>query len=60
MQFVHIFMILAGLAMIAWGFWAADRLKNPWNIVGALFAPGGLVVALLGVLLLCVPNFFRG
>lgn len=60
MQVVSIFMILAGLAMISWGFWAADKMKNPWDIVGALFAPAGLVVSLLGVLLLFVPNFFKG
>ncbi len=60
MQVVSIFLIIAGLAMIAWGFWGADKMKSPWDIVAALFAPAGLIVSLLGVLLLCVPNFFRG
>ena len=58
MKVVTAFMIIIGLALIGWGFWASDKMKSPWNVIGALCAPVGLVIALLGVLLFCVPNFF--
>lgn len=59
-MFVHILMIAAGLGMIAAGFWGSFYAKKPWNYIASLSLPIGLVTSLLGVLLLCVPNFFKG
>lgn len=57
MLVIHISMVIVGLLMIGWGFWAAYNAKRPFNI-GAVSTPIGLIVALLGVLLICVPGFF--
>jgi hypothetical protein len=53
-------MIIGGILAISWGLWATFNLKKPYDIFGAACAPIGLVLALLGVLLICVPNFFSG
>lgn len=58
MLVIHISMVIVGLLMICFGFWAAYYAKRPFNIIGAVFTPIGLMVALLGVLLICVPGFF--
>ncbi|MFH1624727.1 MAG: hypothetical protein ABID54_06170 [Pseudomonadota bacterium] len=55
---IHITMVIVGLSMICWGFWAAYSSNRPLDIIGGVFAPSGLVLALLGVLLICVPRFF--
>jgi vacuolar-type H+-ATPase subunit I/STV1 len=59
MNYYHVITILIGLATLATGFWASFEAKRPWDIVGAVAAPVGLVIALLGTLLLCVPTFFN-
>jgi len=53
-------MVVAGVVIIGWGLPAAHRLKFPFDIAAALAALFGLVSALLGVLLLAVPGFFKG
>lgn len=58
MQIVYLFMILAGLVIITSGFRLAFHTGSPWNIVGALTLPAGMIVTLLGVLLCVVPDFF--
>ena len=60
MLFIYIMMIPVGICLMGWGFWSAYNLRKPWNSVNSLFAPVGLVIALTGVLLVCVPNFFSG
>jgi len=60
MQVLYAIMIVAGVAGIGFGFWASYYTKKPWDIVGAISLPISLIVALLGVLLTCVPNFFKG
>jgi len=60
MQIVYAAMIVAGVAAIGFGFWASYYAKKPWDIVGAVSLPFSLIFALLGVLLTCVPNFFKG
>lgn len=60
MKTLSIIMIIAGLPVIGWGFWASHNAKKPLDIIGALALPVGLIVSLLGVLLVCVPNFFKG
>jgi len=53
-------MIITGVIALAIGFWASYYAKKPWDIVGAVSLPFSLVFALLGILLVCVPNFFKG
>ena len=60
MVIVHAGMVLAGIALILWGLPAAHRLKSPFDILAALAVLAGLVAALLGALLICVPGFFQG
>jgi hypothetical protein len=52
-------MVLAGLVLIGWGLPAAHRLKSPLDILASLAVLGGLVAALLGTLLVCLPDFFK-
>lgn len=55
----YIGLIVAGLAAICWGLPAAHRLKAPWDIGAALAVLAGVIAAVMGVLLTCVPGFFR-
>lgn len=57
---LHVAMILSGLAVIVAGFWGTFNAKSPLSTIAALFLPVGLIAALMGLLLLCVPNFFKG
>jgi hypothetical protein len=59
MMIVYAGMALAGIALICWGLPAAHRLKSPFDILAALAVLAGLVAALLGALLICVPLFFQ-
>jgi len=58
MNALYAIMIPAGLLGLGWGFWAAHNAKKPLDIVGSFAILIGLVVALLGTLLVCVPGFF--
>ena len=60
MVIVYAGMALVGIALIGWGLPAAHRLKSPFDILAALAVLAGLVAALLGALLICVPGFFQG
>ncbi len=60
MAIVHVTMIIAGLAVAAWGLPAAHRLRPPRDILAAVAVLAGIVLALLGTLLLTVPDFFKG
>lgn len=60
MKILYILMIIAGIPLMGWGFWASYNARKPWDIIGTLLLPVALVVTLLGVLLTCVPNFFKG
>jgi|TARA_Y100000294_G_scaffold86692_1_gene81087 hypothetical protein len=51
-------MIMIGILTMGWGLWASFNLKKPFDIFGAACAPIGLVLALIGTLLICVPGFF--
>ena len=55
----YIALIIAGLAGMAWGFPAAHRLKNPYDIVAAIVVLCGVITFALGVLLIFIPTFFR-
>ncbi len=58
MTVLYIAMVLAGLSGIGFGFWGQGSFKSPYDTFAALCLPISLVIGLLGVLLLCVPNFF--
>jgi hypothetical protein len=60
MTFLHAGMIVAGVAAAAWGLPAAHRLSGFRGVLAALAVLAGVVIALFGVLLLCVPGFFHG
>jgi len=55
----YIPLIIAGLAAVVWGLPAAHRLRVPFDIAAALAVLAGVVAAVMGVLLLIIPNFFR-
>jgi len=52
--------LAAGLISLGFGFWTQTREKGNLSIIGSIFLPVGLVVALLGTLLMFVPAFFTG
>jgi hypothetical protein len=60
MVIAYLGMTLAGIALIFWGLPAAHRLKSPLDILAALAVLVGVIAALLGALLISVPDFFRG
>lgn len=60
MLIVNVALALCGIALICWGLPAAHRLKSPFDLLGALAALVGVVLALLGALLIAVPGFFQG
>jgi hypothetical protein len=60
MVIAYLGMALAGIALIFWGLPAAHRLKSPLDILAALAVLVGVIAALLGALLISVPDFFRG
>ncbi|MDD2850843.1 MAG: hypothetical protein PHY09_02965 [Desulfuromonadaceae bacterium] len=55
----YILLVIAGLAGMVWGIPAAHRLNKPRDIGAALAALCGIIVFALGVLLTCIPGFFR-
>ncbi len=57
-MFLHALMVISGLFVIGWGFWAAHNAKKPLDIIGSFSILIGLAVAILGTLLVCVPGFF--
>lgn len=57
---IHIAMIIIGISILVLGFWGTFNTKSPWSSIFALSLPFGLITALMGVLLVCVPNFFKG
>lgn len=57
-MFLHAMMVIIGLFVIGWGFWAAHNAKKPLDIIGSFSILIGLAAAILGTLLLCVPGFF--
>lgn len=54
----YILLIIAGLAGISWGLWAAHRLKSPFDIAAAVVVLCGVIAFSLGVLLTFIPGFF--
>jgi hypothetical protein len=57
--FQYIPLIIAGVAASAWGLPAAHRLKYPFDIAAACAVLCGVVAFAMGILLTCIPGFFK-
>jgi len=55
---LHLSCILMGLLLIGTGFWAGFSMRKPFDMIGAFLAPLGLILALIGVVLFYLPDFF--
>ena len=51
-------LVVCSIFLVVFGLGAAFGKKHPSNTIGALMALVGLVTALIGTLLICVPGFF--
>lgn len=60
MMLLYIIMIILGITLMGWCFWASNRANKPLDLIGAILLPVALIITLLGVLLTCVPDFFKG
>jgi hypothetical protein len=60
MILLHCSLLIAGIALAAWGLPAAHRLKGPYDILAALAVLIGVIIGLCGTLLIMVPDFFKG
>jgi len=58
MRFVHLIMVIGGLFFIGIGLWTTHYRTGFVEKIGAVLAPLGLLITILGILLLCVPDFF--
>jgi hypothetical protein len=58
MMVVHLIMVAGGLFTIGIGLWAGHHQTGLLEKIGAVLAPLGLIMTVLGILLLCVPDFF--
>ena len=56
---IYIFLIIAGVASIAWALPAAHRLRSPFDIGAACLALIGVALLAAGVLLTIIPGFFE-
>ncbi len=56
--FLHMTMVLGGLALIVCGFWGSSQLRSPFDQLVAFAAPLSLVLSIIGVILLVIPTFF--
>ena len=54
----HILLTMLGLLLIVLGFWGGHMGPKPYDSLIAWCTPVGLVVALIGIILLFIPNFF--
>ncbi len=52
-------LVLVGGAAAAWGVHASTTRRRPIDLIAALAAPLGVVIALLGGVLVFVPGFLR-
>ena len=55
-----IVLIVAGLALCAYGVLLATGMRRPFDLLGALLAAAGLAAALLGAGRLLSERFFSG
>jgi hypothetical protein len=57
MRLLGVVLVVAGLGGTVWGALAASQRRRPMDLVAALVAPVAFVLALLGGVLVFVPNF---
>ena len=55
----YITLVIVGLSAVVWGLPAAHRLKKPYDCVAAFAVLFGVVAFAMGVLLTCIPGFFK-
>lgn len=55
---LHLGMVIVGLIMIGFAFWAIHYRTGLLEKIGGIVAPFGVLIAILGALLLAVPGFF--
>ena len=55
-----IFLVVLGLAVCGWGVLWATGMRRPLDLVGALLAAGGLLIAMLGAGRLLSERVFSG
>jgi hypothetical protein len=59
MRFLGALLVLVGCAGTAWATLAASERRRPVDLVAALAAPLAFALALLGGVLVFVPDFLR-
>jgi hypothetical protein len=57
---LHVALAAAGIALVVWGLPAVHRLKGLPGTLAAVAVLAGVLLALLGTLLVAVPDFFKG
>ncbi len=60
MTLFHGALLATGIALIVWGLPAAHRLNSPSNCLAALAVLAGVIAGFIGMLLILVPDFFKG
>lgn len=58
MLLLHLGMVIIGLIMVSFAFWAIYYQTGFLEKLGGIIAPLGLLIMILGALLLAVPGFF--
>jgi hypothetical protein len=56
---IGVLMVVAGLGASGWAIVAATTRRRPVDLVAALAAPIGFLVAVTGGMLIAVPDFLR-
>ena len=59
MGILYFLAIAIGFVLINYGFWATNEKKFPDDILGALMMFFGFILTFGGILLYCVPDFFK-
>ena len=54
----NILLIVCGVFLLVSGIGTAFRSRAPMDAISAFLALAGLITSLVGVLLICVPDFF--
>ena len=55
---LHLGMVIIGLIMVGFAFWAIHYRTGFLEKLGGIIAPLGVLITILGALLLAVPGFF--
>ena len=57
-MFLHLGMVIIGLIMVSFAFWAIQYRTGFFEKLGGIIASLGVLITILGALLLAVPGFF--